>query len=238
MDKPFSKAFKASLSVHVAVIVLLLVGPLLSRCVRPKPKENIIFVEMVTPSPPSPPAPPAPPEPKVPEPVKPPEPEPVKPIEEPKLVEAPPKKKEIKVSTNVVKRTDTPPPAPPPPKTISAEELAKNLMSNLPRSSSPSPSASNPSDLARYYGSVQGILYQAWQQPPGVAGLSTKVSIRIAKNGSITDRKLLAGSGSKSMDDSVMSALKSVSSLPRLPDSINRAFIDVTITFKSEGVTM
>lgn len=237
MNQPFSKAFKASLVTHSAVIILLLIGPLISRCTRPKPDENVIFVEMVAPAPPAPPAPVAP----TPPPVKPPEPE-VKPPEPEKIPEPPkiveqPKKKTIERSTNIVVRPKTTPPAPPP-KPISAEELAKTLMSNLPQSSSPTHSSANVSELSRYYGTIQGILYQAWQQPPGVAGLSTRVSIRIAKNGAIMERKQLSGSGSANMDDSVMRALKSVSSLPRLPDTINKSFIDVTITFASEGVTM
>jgi TonB family protein len=240
MSEPFSKAFKTSLIVHAAVVLLLLIGPLLSRCVKTKPKEDIIFVELVSPAPPAPPPPivPVPKPPEPPEPPKPPEPKPPEP-EPPAIVEQP-KKKEIKVNTNRIVRAETPPPAPPPPpqKTLSAKELEDMLKSALPTSPSARTSAVNPSELSRYYGTIQGILYQAWQQPPGIAGLQTTVSIRIAKNGSITDRKQLKGSGSQAMDESVMRALRSVSSLPKLPDTIDRAFLDVTITFESSGVSM
>jgi TonB family protein len=112
------------------------------------------------------------------------------------------------------------------------------LESSLPTSPSARTSAVNPSELSRYYGTIQGYLYAAWQKPPGIAGLKTTVSIRIAKNGSITDRKLVSKSGSQAMDDSVMSALRGVSSLPKIPDTIDRAFLDVTITFESDGVSM
>lgn len=235
---PISKAFKASLIMHGVLVFLLLVVPLLSKCRRPPKKENIIFVEMVSPAPPAPqqPQPPKPeppkPEPPKPEPPKPepPKPEPPKPVEEVK-------KREVKVNTNRIVRTETPPPPAPAPRAPSLADLRKDLLSPLPTSTTPA-TTGTPSELGAYYGTIQRIMYEAWRQPPGVAGLRTQVKIRIARNGSIMLRERVAGSGSEAMDDSVMNAVRSVSRLPRLPDAVKDAFFDVTITFESTGLSM
>ena len=235
---PFTRAFKTSLIMHGVIVFLLLVVPLLSKCRRTPKKENVIFVEMVAPAPPAPPAPaPAPPEPPKPEPPKPepPKPEPPKP-EPPKPVEEV-KKPKINVNTNRIVRKETPPPPAPAPRAPSLADLRKDLLSPLPTSSA-QPTTGTPSELGSYYGTIQRIMYEAWRQPPGVAGLRTQVKIRIARNGNIMLRERVSGSDNQAMDDSVMNAVRSVSSLPRLPDSVKDAFLDVTITFESTGLSM
>lgn len=236
MNDRFGKAFKTSLTVHGLVVLLLLVSPALTRCMKPKPKEKVIFVEMVAPAPPAPLPTPTPPVPEPPKP-KPPEPEPPKP--EPKPEPKLKRPDEIKPQTNrVVRRQDQPVIKPPPVRTPTAAELAQQFRSSLPTSPSAPATTGTPSEMGSYYGTVQRILYQAWQQPPGVAGLSAQVSIRIARDGNITQRNMVRGSGNATMDASVMSALRSVSSLPRLPASFDGAFHDVTITFESSGLSM
>jgi len=247
MTTRFNKALKTSLLMHGVVLTLLLILPLLGRCRREKPKENVIFVEMVSPAPPAPAPSPAPPEPPRPDPPKPPPPKPEPPKPEPQPEPKPPpepvkqevKRQEIKVNTNLIVRRATPPtpPAPTTPK-LSEREIRDRLLSSLPTSPSATASAVSPDQLASYYGNIQRILYKAWDQPPGVSGLKTRVSIRIARNGSIMQRNILSGSGSQVMDDSVMRTLRSVSTFPRLPDSVTDAYIDVTITFESTGLTM
>ncbi|HMO50969.1 MAG TPA: energy transducer TonB [Kiritimatiellia bacterium] len=242
MTSRFNKAFKVSLALHGTLLAVLVIAPLFSTCARKKPKEQILFVEMVSPAPPAPtppaPTPPPPrPEPPKPEPPKPepPKPEPPPPEPTPRVVQP----REIKVNTNRIIRRDTPPPTPTPPKpTLTPEQLQKQLLASLPASSTPSPSAGSPTELQAYYGTIQRILYAAWEQPPGVAGLNTRVSIRIARNGAIMQRNLLSGSGSPAMDDSVMRALRAVSTLPQLPASVRDAFLDVTITFESTGLSL
>lgn len=249
MTDRFNKVFKASMIAHVAVIALLLVVPMLHRCSKPeKPKEVIMFLEMVEPGPVMQAAPPAPqpePEPEPPKP-KPPEPEPEpEPIKEPdpKPVKQEVKKpKKIKVNTNRVVRKDLPKPADPPKPKLTDAQLRELLSSDLPTSSSSAPigpRTSGPSSqLGAYYGSIYKILFAAWNRPPGISGLTTTVSIRIAKNGAIMQRNLVSGSGNSEMDNSVMQALRAVSTLPRLPDSVTEAYIDVKIDFESSGLSM
>lgn len=241
MTDRFTKAFKVSLIAHVTVILVLLVVPLLTRWIKPeKPKEQITFIELVQPAPPAP-------IPRVvePEPEKPkPEPEPEKPIPEPvKKPEPKPvvkevKKKEIKVNTNRIVRAQQPAPKTPTKPKLSEEELRKLLSSDLPVSTTAASSTGSPSELSLYYGTIYKILDAAWTKPPGVAGLSTDVSIRIAKNGAIIQRKLVGGSGSQAMDDSVMNAVRSVSTFPPLPAGVSKPYIDVTIKFESTGLSM
>lgn len=248
MTQSTQKAFKVSLVIHLAILVAMFLVPLIAQWFKSnKKKEQIMFVELAAPAAPAPapaPAPPPPePEPPKPEPVpEPPEPEP-EPIPEPtpKPVKQEVKKpKEIKVNTNRIVRKEAPKPPPTPAKPrLTEEQLRQALSAGLPTSSSSARSSStNPSELSSYYGTIQRIMYQAWDQPPAVAGLSTRVSIRIAKNGAIMQRNLLTGSGSQAMDDSVMKALRSISTFPRVPDGVDGAFLDVTITFESTGLSM
>lgn len=252
MTDRFNKAFKASLVAHVVVIALMVIIPLIHRWIKPeKKKEEITFIELVQPAPPAPvprvtQQPEAEPEKPQPEPKPEPEPEPEeKPIPEPEPKPKPEvkkevvKKKEIKVNTNRIVRTQvkTPKPTAPKPK-ISEAELRKLLMSDLPPSTTAASSSGSPNELSRYYGTIYSILDAAWDKPPGVAGLSTEVSIRIANNGAIMQRKLTGSSGSQAMDDSVMNAVRSVATFPRLPAGISKPYIDVTIKFESTGLSM
>ncbi len=252
MTDSFNRFFKASLITHAVVIVLLLVVPLLHRCTRPqKPKEIITFVELVQPGAPAPSAPAPQPEPEPPKPTPPkppepkPEPEPIKePVKQPEPKPKPEVKqpKEVKVNTNrIVRKVEEKKPVKQEPK-LTEKQLRDMLSSDLPTSSSASMSTASPggstSALGAYYGRIYPILFAAWQRPPGIAGLTTTVSIRIAKNGSILQRNLVSGSGNPQMDESVMQALRSVSSLPSLPTSVNEPYIDVKIDFESSGLSM
>lgn len=239
MTDRFSKAFKASIIVHIVVIVLLLIVPVLMRWFNlDKKKEEIVFIELVNPAPPAPvtrhqpeprPEPEPEPEPEKPEPKPDPRPEP------PKLKEP----KQIKVNTNRVVRKPDPKPAPAPKPRISEDELRKQLLSSLPTSAdAPVSSSANANELSVYYGTIYRILDDAWVKPPGVSGLETEISIRIARNGGILQRKIVSKSGSTAMDDSVMEAVRSVATFPKLPDSVRNAYIDVTIKFESTGLSM
>lgn len=256
MSDRFHRTFKASLITHAAVITLLLLVPVINRCARPKqPEEIVTFVELVSPgapgaaavAPPPEPEPEPEPEPPKPEPPKPeppepePEPEPIR-EPEPKPVKQEVKKpKEIKVNTNRVVRKDLPKPAAPKPK-LTEKQLRDMLSSDLPTSSSasaaPSRSGGSATEMGAYLGRIRPILFNAWSRPPGISGLKTTVSIRVAKNGAIMQRTIVSGSGNPSMDSSVMDALRSVSTLPPLPASYAEAYRDIVIEFESSGLSM
>jgi protein TonB len=245
MSDRFARAFKVSLALHGALILGLLVLPLVWRWVVPeKPKEQITFVELIqaaapAPSPPAPVPEPAPePPPPEPEPEPPPEPEPIpepEPVPKPTPKPPPPKPK-IQVNTNrVVRKIEPPPPVKP---ALTAAEIERQLRQSLPTGSTSSTAPTgNANALSSYYGTIQRILYAAWDQPPGGAGLRTRVSLRIARNGAVLQRSIIGPSGSAGMDASVERAMQAVSTFPRLPDGVGDAYIDVTITFESIGLS-
>jgi len=256
MTDSFNKTFKASLVTHLFIMVLLIGLPVFHRCSKPeKPKEIITFVDLVEPGPAMQTAPPAPqpkPEPEPPKPKPPePEPEPEPPPPEPEPIKEPDPKpvkqevkkpKEIKVNTNRVILKDHPKPVEPAKPKLTEKQLREMLSSDLPTSSSSAPigdrNSGPSSQLGAYYGSIYKILYASWNRPPGISGLTTTVSIRIAKNGAIMQRNLVSRSGSAEMDESVMQALRAVSTLPRLPSTVTEAYIDVQIDFESSGLSM
>lgn len=231
-DPRFKKTLLITTAVHFAVVLFLVIAPLLARLIRPpKPPEMITFIDLQA----MPPAPP-PPEPR-PEPV-PPEPEPE--IEEPKpspIPEKPPDKPKpeppkIKVNTNrIVRKVDAPPkPSPQQPK-LTQEQIRKLLEANIKFSPSGTPSA-NFSDLSLYYATVRDAMYGAWQQPSAAArGMRAEASIRVQRNGAVTQRRISRSSGSKLMDDSVLAALNAVARLRPLPADVRDDHLDITIDF-------
>ena len=51
-------------------------------------------------------------------------------------------------------------------------------------------------------------------------------------------RSYVNRSGNEAMDASVMRALQTVATLPKLPDSFRGAYMDVSIKFESTGLSM
>ncbi|HMP77442.1 MAG TPA: TonB family protein [Kiritimatiellia bacterium] len=232
-DPRFKKTLLITTAVHFAVVLVLIIFPLLTRLLRPPKKpEMITFIDLqaMPPAPPPPqprPEPPQPrPEPKIEEPK--PSPIPEKPPDKPK----PPEPPKIKVNTNRVVRKveDQPKPAPQQPQ-LTQEQIRKLLEANIKFSSSGTPSA-NFSDLSLYYATVRDAMYGAWTQPSAAArGLRAEASIRVQRNGTVTQRRLSRSSGSKLMDDSVLAAVNAVARLRPLPADVRDAHLDITIEF-------
>lgn len=229
----FRRGLAVSIIIHLAVILLAIIGPLIARLFhRPPKREMITFVDLAA-LPPAPPPPPMrDPEPPRPEPKQEepkPSPIPEKPPDKPK----PPEKPKIQVNTNRIVRKPDPAPQPPRPQQpqLTPEQIRKLLEANIRFTPGGTPSA-NVTDLSIYYASVRDVMYGAWVQPSAVArGLRADVSIRVLKNGAITQRRLIRSSGSKLMDDSVMQAVQSVSMLRPLPAEVREPHLDITIEF-------
>jgi len=230
----FQRVFWIITIVHVsAIVTFMLIGMIRHWWERRTPKERIVFVTLHTPSPPaletavtpSPPAPePPPPQPPAPEP-PPPIPPPVPPPE-PR-----PPRPPIERSTNRVVRQQ---PAPAQP-VLTPEQIRQQLAGAVPATQSRSSSGPS-SNVDWYYALVQQTLNDAWVQPSGgVPGSKTFVSIRVARDGSITRRDVSQRSGDPAMDDSVLRAVQSVSRLRPLPREIEGAHHDITIEFELTG---
>jgi len=97
------------------------------------------------------------------------------------------------------------------------------------------------SPLAWYYAMVKQLMYEAWQQPSGLANTgnpTTTVTIRVMRDGTINERQMMRSSGNKLMDDSVMRAVQSVKRLKPLPPQFIGPSQDITITFELEKLLM
>jgi len=221
-DERFRRSFKWSTIIHMGIVVLLLLVPLILnwREHRKKKHEIITYIDLTAglPEPAAPQAPavaPPPPEPKqdIPEPVK------------------PKKKKKIKVNKKRIKRQDRPPDKTKP--ELSEEEIRKLLDTGKRHHAG---GGTRPVDLPGwYYALIRQKLYDAWEQPGGLSvppGTIVRVSIRIEKNGRISQRDLVRGSGFKILDDSVMRGVRSVSSVKALPATYAGKYKDIVIDFE------
>ncbi|MCS6771480.1 MAG: TonB C-terminal domain-containing protein [Kiritimatiellae bacterium] len=227
----FRRAFLISTAGHLLFLLIVVVAPFIVRWVtRPPKREIVTFVELVPPPPPAPPVTrPEPPKPQPPSPKKEepkPSPIPEKPPEKPR-----PEKPKIQVSTNRIVRPAEPRPPRPQQPALTPEQIRKLLEANI-RFNPASPPAATIDDLSLYYAIVRDAMYAAWIQPSAVArGLRAEASIRVLRNGAVTQRRLTRPSGNRLMDDSVMQALNSVSMLRPLPPEIREPHLDITIEF-------
>jgi protein TonB len=234
--------------VHAAILFLLITIPAVKGCFRPRPREIVTFIEFGGPAPavnveqvtrmtePEPPAP-------EPEPAPVPEPEPVKPKPVPKpKKKAPEPKPEEKAPAPETKKTVKPKWKPVDPKdikigkkvgssqpskpTVSASDIQKAL------SGIATPSGGDPSRFNEYYARVMRLFYDHWT-PPATASSATGsavVKISMRKNGQITKRARIRGSGDALYDRTVMEAVNKVSMMPKPPSDYPYDYVEVIFT--------
>jgi len=92
-----------------------------------------------------------------------------------------------------------------------------------------------PSEANAYYTLIRDIYYDVWHQPPSLANkkLSTTLKIRINKNGEILSFQTQQSSGNKAMDESVLTAAKTVKTIGSpLPDVLGSDFAEISILFE------
>jgi TonB family protein len=83
-----------------------------------------------------------------------------------------------------------------------------------------------------YATEVWGKIREAWRPPPSAkSDLLTFVTIKIRKDGRITDWQIDQRSGSRIYDEAVTRTLRSVSDLPPIPPSLNTDSIELSFTF-------
>jgi len=90
-----------------------------------------------------------------------------------------------------------------------------------------------------YYQHVRDRMYDAWQQPPESVNWSrnafSTVVVRVARSGEIVDVRLQTPSGNRAMDESAITAAKTVRRLQPLPDGLGRETAEISINFQLEG---
>jgi len=245
-------AFQKKITLRVVLIHLAILGWfaavfLLKGCFKPKPKEIVTFIEfgaapeavnvqqvsqMAEPEPtaPAPEPEPAP----IPEPVKPkPKPKPVaKPKPKPKVEKPKPKipekpkwkpvdSKDIKIGKKIHES--------PKKSTVTSLDIKKALSGIA--SSSPR-STGNPSQFNDYYARVMSLFYNHWKPPASASSAtgSTIVRISMRKNGQITKRSKIKGSGDSLYDKTAMDAVNTVGTMPRPPANYPYDYVEVIFT--------
>ncbi len=97
------------------------------------------------------------------------------------------------------------------------------------------------SPVAWYYAMVKQIMYEAWQQPSGLANAGNPiatVTIRVKRDGTISDWQMSRPSGNKIMDDSVKRAVQAVRRLKPLPPQFIGPSQDISIEFELQKLLM
>lgn len=84
---------------------------------------------------------------------------------------------------------------------------------------------------------VRQAMYRAWNQPAdiGIAGLVTKVELTFSPDGTIVASRLLAGSGNRTMDASVMQAVQSVHRVSGLSSAFLSSHRRIPVSFELTG---
>jgi colicin import membrane protein len=223
------RSLKASLVLHGAAFLLLLIVPwLLKACRAKRPPEKLMFVEFTVsiPPPPAPdvPTPPAP---------EPPKPAPTDDIKIPDKKPEPPKPPTPPANIRQDRRItrDAPPPKDKP---LSPAEIERLLKQGARISDVTSIPTGGQAALGAYFNHVHERMHEAWQQPTqlkNLPGLRTEIAITVEPGGRITARRKTRPSGNDLMDDSVMKAVNAVSALRPLPAGY-RDPVEITITFE------
>ena len=83
-----------------------------------------------------------------------------------------------------------------------------------------------------YAAEVWGKIRDAWRPPPSAKGdLLTFVTIKIRKDGRITDWQIDQRSGNRIYDEAVARTLRSVNDLPPIPPSLNTDSFELSLKF-------
>jgi TonB family protein len=92
--------------------------------------------------------------------------------------------------------------------------------------------------LQKYYADVWERIEESWHSPSLSVSknLLTIVSIKIRKDGRITDWAIEQRSGNRAYDESIARALRSIDTLPPFPPSLTADYLEVGFNFHPPGV--
>lgn len=222
-----------SAGIHCALLIILIIGSVASCMIRRKPMEITTFVDLQMDAPPPPKPAPAP-EPPVPAPTPEPVPMPISPPEpakpKPKPKPEPKPKPPIKVNRKLVRRETTNHPP-----RLNKEQIQQMLGQTLPDLTRSARGETSDDSFAWYLAGVREIMFEAWHQPStltGQKGLTTRILLRVRRNGTIASHSMISPSGNSLMDNSVLQAVKLTPKLPELPGGFGGDFKEITIDFE------
>ncbi len=87
---------------------------------------------------------------------------------------------------------------------------------------------------ANFLSAVQTVYYNAWHQPDSAPELVTKVSVSIARDGTVISAHIVSPSGNSVVDKSVRETIERVKYAAPLPDNATEDSRTVIINFKTQ----
>lgn len=90
---------------------------------------------------------------------------------------------------------------------------------------------------ANFLSAVQTVYYNAWRQPDNVPDVTAKVSVVIARDGSVISARIVSPSGNSTVDRSVQEVIERVKFAAPLPENAKEDQRTVTINFNTEATT-
>ena len=87
---------------------------------------------------------------------------------------------------------------------------------------------------ANFLSAVQTVYYNAWHQPDSAPELVTKVSVSIARDGTVISAHIVSPSGNSLVDKSVRETIERVKYAAPLPDNATEDSRTVIINFKTQ----
>jgi len=90
---------------------------------------------------------------------------------------------------------------------------------------------------ANFYSAVQTVYYNAWRQPNDVPDVTVKVSVTIARDGTVISARIVTPSGNSSVDKSVQETIDRVKFAAPLPENTKEDQRDVQINFNTQSTT-
>ena len=262
MNRLQKKCFIATVSIHLLLVLILIVGP---GFFAPKPKPDELPVLDVIPanlidaafnsgvrdaSPPPPTPAPAPPLPQPvvaqPPPPKPETPEPVKEIVKALTpVPKPEEKPKIQINTQLVTRTTPKNTTPTTTQDDSRrqQQLRQQAFQNAVRSLKANfkpgtvidlPGTGSGPSYASYRQVLASVYYQAWEMPndANANDETVLVSVTVARDGTVISSRILTPSGNATVDRSVQTTLDRVQFIAPFPDGMNEEQHTFQINFE------
>jgi colicin import membrane protein len=87
---------------------------------------------------------------------------------------------------------------------------------------------------ANFLSAVQTVYYNAWRQPDSAPQLAAKVSVSIARDGTVISARIVSASGNSIIDKTVQETLDRVKYAAPLPESSTEESRTVIINFKTQ----
>ncbi|HEX2966441.1 MAG TPA: TonB family protein [Syntrophorhabdaceae bacterium] len=91
--------------------------------------------------------------------------------------------------------------------------------------------------LQKYHNDIQEKIKTAWRKPLNIKkGLETVVGVKIRRDGIVVDIEVVARSGNRLFDESVIRAIRSGEPYPKIPAGIKEEPVDLGFIFRPEDI--